>query len=111
MTPHEPSWRPSGSSGPPTPAKCHPTDPGPDFRDAAGFVVFRPGETTHDVTRRAVRGHVDEPNETYYVDLEVATADDTVVTNGRGDGTITDDDTGTITINDVTVVEGDADPS
>ena len=87
-----------------------PAAPGPDFRDASGFVVFPPGQTSHDVTVELFEDTIDEPNETYYVDLDTSTAVGTTVGVGRGVGTITDDDTGTLRIGNVTVVEGDAGP-
>jgi hypothetical protein len=46
---------------------------GPDLRDASGC-RFPPRETTHDVTVELFEDAVDEPNETYYVDLDTSTA-------------------------------------
>lgn len=92
------------------PGEGSPADPGPDFRDASGLVVFRPGETTHPITVEVWEDTIDEPDEIYYVDLEVPTAEGAMVVLGRGDGRITDDDTGTLTIAGATVVEGDSGP-
>ena len=43
--------------------------PGADFRDAAGFVSIRPGETTHGVSVETFDDTIDEPNEKFWVDL------------------------------------------
>jgi ELWxxDGT repeat protein len=82
--------------------------PGQDFRDAAGFVSIRPGETTRDITIETFEDLIDEANELYYVDLDVASAENATVVVGRGVGTITDDDTGTLSISNATIAEGDA---
>ena len=82
--------------------------PGADFRDGAGFVSIRPGETTHDISIETFEDVIDEANEIYYVDLDVASARNATVQVGRGVGTITDDDTGTLSISNATVAEGDS---
>ena len=49
---------------------------------------------------------IDEPNETFAVLLSASTGP--AISDGRGDGTITDDDTVTIDVADVKVVEGNS---
>jgi hypothetical protein len=85
-----------------------PADPSLDYRHASGFFVFRPGETTHNVTVEVFDDVIDEPDEKYWVDLDTTTAEGAGVGVGRGVGIITDNDTGTLTIaNAAPVTEGD----
>ncbi len=61
-----------------------------DFVSGAGTVTFAPGETAKPVVV-AVKGDlVDEPNETYFVNL--ANATNAVIVDSQGLGTIVDDD-------------------
>jgi ELWxxDGT repeat protein len=85
-----------------------PADPGLDYRNTSGFFVFRPGETTHDVTVEVFEDTIDEPDEKYWVDIVTTTAVGAYVGVGRGVGIITDDDTGTLAVaNPAAFPEGD----
>ena len=74
-------------------------------------LTFLPGETTKTVSV-AVNGDVTvEPNETFFVNLTLAT--NANISDGQGQGTIIDDDlvsppAPTLSISDVTVLEGDS---
>jgi ELWxxDGT repeat protein len=89
-----------------------PAEPGLDYRATSGFFVFRPGETTHDVSVEVFEDAIDEPDEKYWVDLDTASAVGAGVGVGRGVGIVTDDDTGTLSVaNPSPVAEGDAGPT
>lgn len=77
---------------------------GSDYQTTSGVLTFDPGESTH-VINVLVNGDTDdEPNETFFVHLSNANAD---LLDGEGVGTIVDDDgLPSLTINDVTVNEG-----
>src|SRR5207247_3399960 len=76
-----------------------------DYTRSATSIVIPPGSTNGTITLTAVKGTVDEVDETIVVDISS-------VTNGVESGTqqvtatITDDDGPTISINSVTVTEG-----
>ncbi len=76
---------------------------------AAGDLSFEPGETRKTITVRVNGDMVDEVNETFFVNLSGAM--NATIADGQGVGTIVDDDESEealkITINDVTVTEGD----
>ncbi|MBC8355142.1 MAG: hypothetical protein H8E66_24465 [Planctomycetes bacterium] len=83
---------------------------GDDFQATSGTLNFSSGEKTKTITVPVIGDTTTEDNETFNVDL-------TIVDNGkfgdsRGVGTITNDDTGpvvpSLSIDDVTVTEGDA---
>ena len=79
-----PSWRTvrlfwSADGGGANPAKPGAYLLDDDYRDAVGFFVFRPGETTHDVTLEVFDDIVDEPNEKSWVDLDTSNAVTSVV--------------------------------
>jgi uncharacterized delta-60 repeat protein/CSLREA domain-containing protein len=78
-----------------------------DYTSNSGTLTFAPGETTKTVTV-AVKGDVlDEVNETYFINL--TNAANATISDAQGLGTITDDDgTPTLSIDDITVTEGDA---
>src|SRR5262245_12033515 len=77
-----------------------------DYAIASGTLTFLPGETTRTASVD-VRGDVlDEDDETFNVDL--ANPVNATIDDGQGVGTITDDDPQpTVSIDDVTVTEGD----
>jgi len=81
---------------------------GSDFNPSQGSLSFDPGETSQTVTV-VVRGDADfEPNETFFVNLSNARF--ATIADGEGQGTIVNDDgpvTG-LSIDDVTVGEGDS---
>lgn len=78
-----------------------------DYTTASGTLTFAPGVTSQPVTV-IVRGDtLDELDETYFVNLSGAT--NATIADNQGLGTITDDDaTPSLTINDISVTEGDA---
>jgi hypothetical protein len=78
--------------------------PGSDVQYTTGFVVFNPGETQKAVTVKVYQDTAPEPDETFALQVtEVANA---VVSDGWGIGTIVNDDLPAITVNPVSVVEG-----
>src|SRR5262249_32317332 len=77
--------------------------PGDDYDAASGTLTFAPGELTKTVTV-AVRGDTtNEADETFLVTLSNPV--NATVADGEGVGTIVNDET-SVSINDVTVVEG-----
>jgi hypothetical protein len=70
-------------------------------------LTFLPGETTKPVTVTVNGDSVDEPNETFNVNLSNVSAS-AVFGDNLGIGTITDDDTSSLSINDVAVTEGNS---
>ena len=84
----------------------HGRGPG-DYTAAAARLTFAPGETTQTVTVQVNGDLLDELDETFVVNLTSPT--NATIADGQGVGTITDDDAApTISINDVTVAEGNA---
>jgi hypothetical protein len=80
---------------------------GSDYAAASGIATFPPGSTTQPVTVSVAGDVLDEPNETFVVNL--AGASGAVITDGQAVGTIVDDDPApSVVINDATVTEGDA---
>ena len=78
-----------------------------DYTARSGSVTFTPGQTTASITI-VVRGDVlDEVNELFFVDLSGPSG--AVLGDAQGMGTITDNDaTPSLTINNVTMTEGDS---
>jgi predicted extracellular nuclease len=75
-----------------------------------GTVSFADGETSQTITITVAGDTAVEGNETFFVNLTAPTGGATI-TDGQGQGTITNDDTppvGTLAIGDATIVEGDA---
>ncbi len=79
-----------------------------DLRKAAGFVTFRPGQTARTVTLDVYEDLVDEGNELAYVEIDTSTVTNASTFDGRGVLTIIDDDTGTLTVGNASVTEGDS---
>ena len=80
---------------------------GSDYVSGSGTVTFPAGATTQTLTVAVNGDALDEPNETFFVNLSNAT--NATIADNQGQGTITDDDaTPAITINDVSVTEGNA---
>jgi ribosomal protein L35AE/L33A/disulfide oxidoreductase YuzD len=80
------------------------TAPG-DYSGAGGTLIFAAGETTRTITVPVNGDALNEPNETFFVNLTGAS--NAAVTDGQGLGTITDDDgTPSLVVDDVSVVEG-----
>lgn len=76
-----------------------------DYLSASGTVTFNPGEVSKQIVVQVAGDIVIEPNETYSVNLSSPT-NATVAGSGFGLGTITDDDTRSISIGNSTVTEG-----
>jgi hypothetical protein len=80
---------------------------GSDYQSASGMLTFNPGETSKPITINIIGDTLDEPNETFFVNL--ANAANAVIADGQGQGTITDNDAApTISINDASVAEGNS---
>ncbi len=77
-----------------------------DYAATSGTLTFAPGQTTRTVTVLVAGDLLDEANETYFVNL--SNPSNATIADGQGLGTITDDDAlPALSINDVTVTEGD----
>jgi ribosomal protein L35AE/L33A len=81
---------------------------GSDFNSLSSTLTFTPGgSTTQAVTVQVIGDTVPEGNENFTVGLTSPTG--ATIGDGTGQGTITNDDTGpSLSINDVTVTEGNA---
>jgi hypothetical protein len=78
-----------------------------DYQPASGTLTFSPGETARIVTVRVRSDTLDEPDETFLVNL--SNPINASVADGQGVGTIADDDPlPSLSVNDVTMAEGDA---
>jgi Zn-dependent metalloprotease/disulfide oxidoreductase YuzD len=78
-----------------------------DYVAVSGNVTFSAGTTTQSITVSVNSDELDEPNETFFVNLSGAT--NATIADGQGEGTIIDDDpTPAISINDMSVTEGNA---
>ncbi len=76
-----------------------------DYGARNGTLTFAPGQTSKTITIPVVGDTRVETNETFFVNLSVAT--NATIADGQGLGTINDDDLApTLTINDITKVEG-----
>ncbi|MDP9387837.1 MAG: hypothetical protein M3Q48_07890 [Actinomycetota bacterium] len=79
---------------------------GSDYTAVNATVTINPGVTTGACAVPVLNDTVDEPDETFLVNLSGAT--NAVVADGQATGTITDDDAGSsLSITDVTALEGD----
>jgi hypothetical protein len=80
---------------------------GTDYNSAGGTLTFAPGETTRTLTVTVNGDTLDEPNETFFVNLSNAV--NAAIADGQGVGTILDDDPEpTLSISDASVTEGDS---
>jgi Tol biopolymer transport system component len=80
---------------------------GADYQSTSGALTFAPGETTKSILVPIINDTMDEPSETFFVNLTNAT--NAVILGNQGRGTITDNDAQpTIAINDTSVTEGDS---
>ena len=84
----------------------NPATEGVDYLAASGTVTFPAGTTTRTVSVPVVGDTLPEANETFAVVLSGSTGP--AISDSRGDGTITNDDTLTIDVADVSVLEGDS---
>ena len=80
---------------------------GSDYVTAGGTVTFTPGQTSQPISVTINGDTAFEPNEAFNVNLSAAT--NATIADNQGVGTISNDDTQpTISINDVSVSEGNA---
>jgi len=79
---------------------------GSDYVTTSGALTFAPGEVEKPVVVLVNGDTVDEAQETLF--LDISNVQNATVTSSRGTGFIVDDDGPTISINDVTVTEGNA---
>jgi hypothetical protein len=80
---------------------------GADYTAVNGTLTFAPGETTKTINVPIINDALDELDETYFVNL--SNASNAILIDNQGQGTITDNDnTPTLSINDVSVTEGDS---
>lgn len=79
---------------------------GVDYVAASGTFTFAPGQTVQAVTLYVITDLVDEPNETFLVNLSSPT--NAVIADGSSTITIVDDDDASLSVGDVTVTEGDS---
>ena len=77
-----------------------------DYASTSGTLTFNPGETAKQVTVQVEGDTLSEANETFSVNLSAAT--NATISDDSGLGTITDNDTPTITIGASTVTEGNS---
>jgi len=76
-----------------------------DYGPVAGTLTFAPGETQKTILVSVIGDTLNEPNETFVVNLTNPT--NGTITTPRGTGTITNDDpVVSVTISDLTVTEG-----
>ena len=77
-----------------------------DYTSASGTLTFNPGETALQIVVQVQGDTIGEANETFSVNLSAAT--DATIADNSGLGTITDNDTSSITIGAGTVTEGNS---
>ncbi|MBI3409188.1 MAG: tandem-95 repeat protein [Planctomycetes bacterium] len=80
---------------------------GVDYQATSGTATFAAFATTTTVTVLVNGDLIDEANETFFVNLTNATSGATI-SDSQGRATIVDDDTSSITINDVALTEGNS---
>jgi Calx-beta domain len=78
---------------------------GTDYQAVAGTLTIPAGQTTGTITVLVNGDRLPESNETFFVDLSSPT--DAIIADGRGVGTTVDDEPW-VTLNDLTVTEGNA---
>ena len=81
---------------------------GSDYTAATGALTFAASESSKTITVAVTGDTVDEPNETFNVNLTPGTGATCTGGDCQGLGTITDDDVVTLSIADVTVTEGNS---
>lgn len=77
-----------------------------DYNATSGALTFAPGEVEKPVVVLIKGDTVDEAQETYF--LDISNVQNATVSSSRGTGFIVDDDGPTISINDVSVTEGNS---
>ena len=79
---------------------------GSDYIAASGALSFAPGEVEKPVVVLVNGDTVDEQQETFF--LDISNVQNATVSSNRGNGFIVDDDGPTISINDISVTEGNS---
>lgn len=79
---------------------------GSDYTATSGAITFAPGEVEKPVVVLVQGDTVDEAQETFF--LDISNVQNATVGSSRGTGFIVDDDGPTISINDVSVTEGNS---
>ena len=79
---------------------------GSDYVATTGALSFAPGETQKQVVVQVIGDTVDETQETFF--LDISNVQNANVTSNRGTGFINDDDGPSISINDVSITEGNS---
>ncbi len=78
-----------------------------DYQSNSGTLTFNPGDLTRTITVLVNGDTMDEPNETFFVNL--SNVSNAVILDSQGQGTITDNDAApSVSINDVAVTEGNS---
>ena len=77
---------------------------GVDYVATSGTLTFNPGEITKTVSVEVTGDNVDETNETFVVNLSNPT--NSTIGTAQGTGTIQDDDGPTLSINSISIAEG-----
>ena len=77
-----------------------------DYADANGTLTFAPGETAKNILVNVTGDMLVELNERFAVNL--SNAQNANIADAQGTGAITNDDSATLSIDDVSVAEGDA---
>jgi hypothetical protein len=81
---------------------------GSDYTARSGTLSFSPGVTALIVSIAITTDAVDELDETMLLNLTLPSGSPATIGDAQGEGRITDDDGPTISVNDVTVAEGDS---
>lgn len=79
-----------------------------DYNPGSGTIVFLPGQTTKTISVGVKNDDLDEDSEFFKINLSGVV--NAVIGDNQGVCTIVDNDTSTISINDVTLVESDSGP-
>ena len=79
---------------------------GSDYIATTGALAFAPGEVEKPVVVLVNGDTVDETQETFF--LDISNVQNATVSSSRGTGFINDDDGPTVSINDVTITEGNS---
>ncbi len=78
---------------------------GSDYIVASGTLTFTPGVTQQTIAVQTVQDVIDEPQENFQ--LLLSNAVNAAINDAQGVGTITDDDTAALSVDDITILEGD----
>lgn len=80
---------------------------GTDYQSTTGTLTFAPGETTKSINVPLINDTVDEPSESFFLNLTNAT--NALILDNQGQGIITDNDAApSLSINNTSVTEGDS---